>query len=216
MDFLQNTLQTLPAMLVTLAISFTAHEYAHAYAAYRYGDPTAKNMGRLTLNPIPHIDPLGAIMLVLFGFGWAKPVPVNYNNMRGSRWAETVVSVVGPMTNLVLAFIGVFLVHLFIAFGIGSVLNGFFTIFIWTNIVLCLFNLIPLPPLDGFHIVRDLLPPKLKMSFYQVEKHGMFILMILVITPIGNFIFDPIFGTIAPWLLETMNNICQIIFGPFL
>lgn len=216
MYFLQNILQTLPAMIVTLLISFTVHEYAHAYAAYRYGDPTAKNMGRLTLNPIPHIDPLGAIMLVLFGFGWAKPVPVNYNNLRRSKRAEAVVSLVGPLSNLILAFIGIVVLQLLVAVGIGESLNGFFGIFIWTNIVLCLFNLIPLPPLDGFHIVRDLLPHKQRMSFYQVEKHGMFILMVLVITPIGDFIFDPIFGTIAPWLLETMTNVSHIILGPFI
>lgn len=216
MDFLYSILEDLPALIATLLIAFTVHEYAHAYAAYHFGDPTAKNMGRLTLNPVSHIDPLGAIMLVLFGFGWAKPVPVNYNNLRGSKWAAPVVSLVGPLSNLVLAFIGVLMMQLFIAMGIAWNFMDFFQIFIWTNIVLCLFNLIPLPPLDGFHIIRDLLPKRNRMKFYQIEKHGMFILMVLVITPIGDFIFDPIFGTLAPWLLETMSNFCNILLGPFI
>lgn len=216
MDFITNLLQNLPAMIVTMFIAFTVHEYAHAYAAYKFGDPTAKNMGRLTLNPIPHIDPIGAIMLIVFGFGWAKPVPVNYNNFRGSKWAAPITSIVGPLSNLVMAFIGVLLSLFLSSFGLGDSLSNFFQTFIWINIILFIFNMLPFPPLDGFHIIRDLSPKKSRMFFYNLEKYGMVVLLVVLITPIGDLFLDPIFSALVPWILQTMFTISRFILGPFL
>ena len=200
-DF-QRILAELPYTLVTLAIAFTVHEFAHAYAAYKFGDMTAKNQGRLSLNPLRHIDPFGAIFIILVGFGWAKPVPVNRFFFKNPRMNSIVVSVVGPLSNLVLAFIGILLVYIMNTTGIGynapDFIYTFFGIFIRLNVVLFVFNLLPFPPLDGYRIIEDLVPADIRPKMTQYEQYGALIFLILVITLLGDYTIYPIIGTVVP------------------
>ena len=200
-DF-QSIIANLPYTLVTLAIAFTAHEFAHAYAAYKFGDMTAKNQGRLSLDPLRHIDPFGAIFIILVGFGWAKPVPVNRFFLKNPRMNSIIVSIVGPLSNLVLAFIGVLLVYIMGITGIGinlpNFIYTFFNIFIHLNVVLFVFNLLPFPPLDGYRIIEDLVPADVRPKMTQYEQYGALIFLILVITPLGNYTIDPIIGNLVP------------------
>lgn len=198
-------------MLVTLAIAFTVHEYAHAYAAYKFGDQTAKNQGRLTLNPLVHIDPIGAIFLILFGFGWAKPVPVNRFFFKNPRLNGIIVSIVGPLSNLVLAFVAVLIVLFIQQFNLGMMIPDFIfkfiSIFININVLLFVFNLLPFPPLDGYRIIEDLVNPNLRAKMTQYEQYGVLIFLILVITPLGNYTIDPILYNLVPSIRDALYSI---------
>ena len=208
---LQNIIAELPYMLVTLAIAFTAHEYAHAYAAHKFGDPTAKNQGRLTLNPLIHIDPIGALFIILFGFGWAKPVPVNRFFFKNPRMNGIIVSIVGPLSNLALAIIAVLIVFLIQQFGLGMMVPDFIftfiSIFININVLLFVFNLLPFPPLDGYRIIEDLVKPDFRAKMTQYEQYGVLIFLILVITPLGHYTIDPILYNLVPSIVQALYSI---------
>jgi len=171
-----------PMLIPAVLIAITFHEYAHGYTALYFGDPTAKNAGRLTLNPISHIDIIGTLMLLLAGFGWAKPVPVNPYLLKNPKKDLLYISLAGPLMNLALAFffsiigkaIPLLWDHLYIKL--------FITYTIHINIILAWFNLIPIPPLDGYKILAGLLPDNKSAFLYQLEKVGpiVFIGLILV------------------------------------
>ncbi|MDT8901109.1 site-2 protease family protein [Anaeroselena agilis] len=177
----------IPALLIAL----TVHEYAHARAAVSLGDPTPRYAGRLTLNPIPHLDPIGLIMLWLFRFGWAKPVPINPFNLRNGRWGIMTVSLAGPGANIVMAFVSA------VVFGVVAKLNlgniEIYKVIQWTytyNLILAVFNLIPVPPLDGSQIVSSFLPPRQADAYERIAPYGPFILMALVyLGVVGAFIY---------------------------
>lgn len=164
-QFLVYPLELIPYVAITLVVAFTMHELAHAYVAYRFGDPTAKNQGRLTLNPLKHLDVFGTILIFVAGFGWARPVPVNRYHFKNPRLAGICVSIAGPLSNLVLAFLCFFVYVLLQKFGGESLMrfepgvDHFFRIFINLNVILFLFNLLPLPPLDGYRIIEDVVSP---------------------------------------------------------
>lgn len=167
----------IPALLIAL----TVHEYAHARAAVALGDPTPKFMGRLTLNPVAHLDPLGLLMLWLFKFGWAKPVPINPGNFKNYRQGVLVVSLAGPVSNMVLALLtallyGILYQQHLLSAGWAMVLQMTYTY----NIILAIFNLIPIPPLDGSKVLSSLLPGRQGQWFDQLEQYGPFILIALV------------------------------------
>ncbi|MEK7510670.1 MAG: site-2 protease family protein [Patescibacteria group bacterium] len=162
--------------VIVLILSIIVHEVAHGYAAYALGDPTAKLEGRLTLNPIPHVDPIGSIilpaLLVMTNagilFGWAKPVPYNPYNLKNQRWGEAIVGIAGVATNLFLAVLFAFVARY--AYGAGMTEFGdLAAIVTLTNLSLGLFNLIPFPPLDGFTVLRGLLPFKASMAMREFE-----------------------------------------------
>jgi len=202
-SFLRYPLEELPFILIVLVLAFTVHEFAHAYAAYKFGDPTAKRMGRVTLNPRVHLDVFGTILILIAGFGWAKPVPVNRGNFRRPRLMGIVVSAVGPLSNLVLAFVGLILYHIFATSGIldsasaGVVkaVDLFLRRLIELNVVLFIFNLIPLPPLDGYRIIEDLAPANIRNRLAQNEQWGIFVFLLLVfIPPLSRVTIQPLFA----------------------
>lgn len=149
-------------LMIAIAILFglSIHEYSHAEAANSLGDPTAKYMGRLTINPLAHFDPIGTLLIFIFGIGWGKPVPFNPYNLRNQKWGPALVGLAGPSSNFLSALIvGTLLRFLELK---NPVLIAFFSVFVWINIILGVFNLIPIPPLDGSHIFLTLLPPSLE------------------------------------------------------
>ncbi len=182
--------------IVILLIAFTIHEFAHAYTAVQLGDDTPRQMGRLTLNPIAHIDPIGALLLIIAGFGWAKPVPVNpYNLRNGPKMGMVVVAAAGPFSNFVMAALAAipFRLGLVPDIGGGSIiptLSEFLIQFIYLNLVLMLFNLIPIPPLDGSKILRGFAPSDWDGVLTQLERVGPILLLLVVYAggPIMSFL----------------------------
>lgn len=207
-SFIMEMLYRMPAILVALAF----HEWAHAYAAYRLGDPTAFNYGRMTLNPLAHIDPLGFVMLALFRFGWAKPVPVNARNFKNPRRDEIIVGLAGVVTNLLLAFIamGVFFA-LAVTVGLkNAALNTVIYYFYFINLSLCVFNLLPIPPLDGYQVFSWLFARKVGLKpFMFLEKYGNIILIVLLATGV----LSNIMSVVVSWLMNGMIAIYNGLFG---
>jgi Zn-dependent protease len=197
-------------------IAFTIHEFAHAYIAYKFGDETAKNQGRLTLNPMQHLDPFGTILIFIAGFGWARPVPVNRFFFKNPRLAGILVSIGGPISNLLLALLGFLIwygmVGLGMAAGLPNFVPEFLDIFIQLNIVLFVFNLLPFPPLDGYRIVEDLVPSHVRVKMTQFEVYGSLIFLILVITPLDNYTIQPIFNVVLPVLVNGLNDFFMQLF----
>lgn len=185
---------------VSLLYSIIAHEVAHGFTAYLFGDDTARRYGRLTLNPVPHIDPIGALMLLFVGFGWAKPVPVNYGGLGNSRIAVIAVSLAGCFTNIVIATISLFLLQ-FPAVSGNDLLSTLFSILAHINIILGAFNLIPIPPLDGSRVLMVFLPWSAQRSLARIEPYGFFIIVILLFTkmlnPVITFVQNAIFSLIG-------------------
>lgn len=171
--------------LIVLVVAFTIHELAHAVVADRLGDPTPRRMGRLTLNPLAHLHPIGSLMVVLVGFGWAKPVLVNPLNLRGERHAAmALVAAAGPLSNVALAVLATIPLRLALAAPATSLTTAFLpallTEFVYINLALAFFNLIPIPPLDGFKILLGGLPPRTAEQLQPMEQFG-FILIIAIV-----------------------------------
>jgi Zn-dependent protease len=213
--FFEYSLSEIPYVAITLMIAFTIHEFAHAFVAYKFGDPTAQKQGRLTLNPLKHLDPFGTILIFLAGFGWARPVPVNRFFFKKPRLAGVLVSVAGPISNLVLAALGFLIVFALARTGITVNLPGifeFFEIFNWLNLVLFVFNLLPLPPLDGYRILEDLVPNDVRAKMTQYEQYGVLIFLILAITPLYHYTIGPIFQYIISGVWQGFNNFFYQLF----
>jgi len=164
---------------VPLLYSVIFHELAHGWVAYRMGDPTAKSLGRLSLNPLRHLDPMGTLMLFLFGFGWAKPVPVNFNQLHDRRLGMILVSAAGITTNILLAFCALFLYRL-LALPPSSISAQLLYYFARINIILAAFNLIPLPPLDGSKILMGFASTTVRNFLLRIDRYGIFILIALL------------------------------------
>jgi len=185
------TIEKLIILVPVVLMAITFHELAHGWAAYRLGDPTPKIQGRLTLNPISHLDPLGAILLLVAGFGWAKPVEVNPYYFRGDRQkGMMLVALAGPLANILLAFSGALLFNYLASYG--NLTYIFFSNLVIINIYLAAFNLLPVPPLDGSKILAGLLPRASLNFMYALEGYGPLILMLLIITGLTRYLILPI------------------------
>lgn len=176
---------TFVLLVIPLMYSIIFHELAHGWVAYKMGDPTAKWLGRLSLDPRKHIDPFGAIALLIFGFGWAKPVPVNFLNLHDQRKGLIFVSSAGIVTNMALAFLAFLIMRLTSQFDIGP-LHTLLYFMARVNIMLAAFNLIPIPPLDGSKILMGFLPGRYQYSLERLEPFGMFIILGLLYLGILN------------------------------
>lgn len=226
MEFLDQLLfyplERLPFYLITLIIAFTLHEFSHAYFANKFGDPTAKLLGRVTLNPAVHFDLLGIILLLIAGFGWARPVPVNRENFSNPRRMGIIVSAAGPLSNLLLGIVGCMVYAGLYQFGvIDSIDNAkavqgihfFFDTFIVLNFFLFLFNLVPLPPLDGYRIVEDLVPRRVRAKLQQFEQWSIMIFLLIIIIPaFQDYTIKPLYEA-AYNLSVFFLNMFKTLFG---
>ncbi|MFP4087965.1 MAG: site-2 protease family protein [Desulfobacteraceae bacterium] len=189
-----------------LLFAITIHEYAHGKTALWFGDPTAKQMGRLSFNPLIHIDPLGALCLFLFNFGWAKPVPVDTRYFRNFKRDVILMSLAGPFANLAAALVaGMF--FRFLLFPV-EIYQMALLYLLFMNLGLGLFNLLPIPPLDGSHVLENLLPPRSAQKYQEVSRYGPFILIGIIM--LDNFARTGILNTI---LLHPMRYLAQLFSG---
>lgn len=191
---------------LALIIAITIHEFSHAFVADYLGDPTPRSHGRLSLNPLKHLDLLGTLMLFVAHFGWGKPVPIDPYNLRHPKRDEMLISLAGPVSNLLLAL----LLSLIIRFiSTNQPLNYFFSIVIFLNVSLAIFNLIPVPPLDGSKILLNLLSEEHSIEWQEIfNRYGIFILLILLFLPFGNsnlinILISPIINLINSFLIPS-------------
>jgi len=212
---LDLNLPTLISRVVVLIVAFTIHEFSHAWIADKFGDNTPRDAGRLTLNPLAHLDPLGSLVLLLAGFGWAKPVPVNpYNFKKNSQLGMMLVSIAGPMSNFIMAAIAGLLLRFDVVQHTAQSSNIFPTPyalvndFILINLVLMLFNLIPISPLDGEKVAQFFAPPTVANFYERIRPYGPFVLLALfLITPRLNF-------DVFSWVLNpALPNIWRLVTG---
>ena len=198
---LKVNIQTLLLLAPPILLALTFHEYAHAFVANRYGDDTAKQSGRLTLNPLRHLDPLGTIMIFLVHFGWAKPVPVNPHRLKNPKKDMLWISAAGPLANMVLALVSGVLLRLIFATGgkpdqysITGLLTLMLIMSLQINLALAIFNVLPIAPLDGSKILSGLLPSRHEGKIYFLERYGPFILIGLIV--FGQFTGVSVLGSL--------------------
>ena len=214
-------LAAMALIILGLLFSLSAHEFAHGYAAYRQGDGYAKSAGRLTLNPFKHLDPIGTLMLLLVGFGWAKPVPIVPANFKNGKKSMLIVAFAGVLCNLFLAFL-----LLNIEYFLQYICNVDFFSNIWllvikaavdniifVNLTLCLFNLIPVPPLDGYRIMKEIfISYKNQRIFYNLERYSMIISVILIIFISRTGILGICVGAVD----DLLRSLCGLIYGAYI
>ncbi|MBU5306539.1 site-2 protease family protein [Clostridioides mangenotii] len=192
MGFGNFDISTVLASVVAIAIAISVHEFGHAFAAHLLGDDTAKDEGRMSLNPMNHVDPIGIIMLFIFKFGWAKPVPVNPNNYKNYRVGNFIVSMAGVIFNIITAIICLYIMKYVHIYSVYTVMD-------WT-VAYCLglaaFNLLPIPPLDGWGVLTSFIPNRYSGYLYQYERYGFFILLLALFTGVYGIILNPIYNVI--------------------
>jgi len=200
LTLLINDPVTFLLLAIPLLYSVIIHELAHGWVAYVMGDSTAKNLGRLTLNPLKHLDPLGTLMLFIVGFGWAKPVPVNLNAIHNHRTGFVLVSAAGIIANMIFAFLAILTMQVLLP-PEGTPAATFLFYLAQINIILAAFNLIPIPPLDGSKILMGFMPDNMRYFFHRLEPYGFFVIIILlflgVLNPVIAFFRWMILGLIG-------------------
>lgn len=197
-------------IIIILAIIYgiTVHEFAHAWAASVQGDNTAKLAGRLTLNPLPHIDLMGFLILMFAGFGWGKPVPVNPLNLKNGKKSDTIVSLAGIIFNIISAIIFIIVLKLIVIYSnLGS--NNFLILFLFYlihfNIILAVFNILPIPPLDGSHVLFNVLPDKYNEFKANFARNGPFVLLMLILA--DNFLGIGIFSSLFNFFFSLIESL---------
>ena len=222
-DYLIELLIGIPCVIIALVF----HEISHGFIAYKLGDPTAKNMGRLTLNPLKHLDPLGTASMIFFKFGWAKPVPIDSRYFKKPRRDIALTALAGPCANLLLALIGAFIYSLsqiFLKELVFESANFLYYIcvayatlmesFIWLNIALAIFNLIPLPPLDGSRILLIWLPYRIyaKILRYEREIAAMFLVILLLDSRVLNGLFSSGLSFVVGFVFNGMMSLFSFLY----
>lgn len=207
---------TVIVLAVMLLVAFPFHEFSHALAAYRLGDSTARLFGRLTLNPMAHFDPMGGLILVVsflllgFGFGWAKPTPVNPRNLRYGQWGEAIVAAAGPLSNLVLAIVGAIPLRYLVATGMDvPILRVGLALFVEINLILMIFNLVPIPPLDGSKVLYAFMDPQTAWRVRPVlEQYGTIILFAAILLPLfgGRTLIELVFRAVLAPLFALLTG----------
>ena len=207
---LNSTVRQLIIMAPPFLFALTFHELAHGYTAWKLGDPTAKEEGRLTMNPLKHLDPFGVLAFIIMKIGWAKPVPVNPQYFRNPRQGMLLTALAGPAANLVLAIISAVLVKALIAvFGSPQLMNNFIMpIYImarysvWINVMLAVFNILPIPPLDGSKVLMGVLPPDKAAGYARLEPYGFILLLILFYLGIIGKVILPIINVTVAFMMS--------------
>jgi Zn-dependent protease len=199
-------------LLVALLVGITFHEFMHAYVADQLGDHRPRAMGRVSLNPTAHIDPMGAIFFLIAGFGWGKPVQVNPYALRPGRFGMAYVAAAGPLANLVVASVAAVVFRGFVLSGIADSPSDFawqllFAI-VQFNVILGLFNLLPIPPLDGYNLVLPFLPPSIAYQIQRYAMYGVIVLLLLVLLPQMGGGVNPL-----GWLFSAANTITAVLTG---
>lgn len=213
---MENFFLKLSIMLVPALMAITCHEVSHGFVADRLGDHTARSLGRLTLNPLKHLDIFGTLMVFLVGIGWAKPVPVLIENLRNPKRDMVWVSAAGPITNLMIAILSALLLRIISSVSLGSLeasttlqllkpIEYMLAFSIYINLLLAIFNMIPIPPLDGGRVMMGLLPYRQSMALGRIEPYGMIIIILLVF-------FTPVFSYI---LLPFLSAGIKLLAGPY-
>lgn len=192
-DFATNLILFL-MIAIALIASISIHEFFHAFIADKLGDPTARMLGRVTLDPRAHLDPTGTLLLLLFGFGWGRPVPFDPRNLRHPKRDAAIISLAGPLSNIALAALLAGIFHL-VGLSQFGVIGFFLALTIRYNLMLAIFNLIPVHPLDGFKVVNGLLPKELSYQWMELAPYGMWILMFLIFTGVTDRIIVPFLNT---------------------
>ena len=216
LDFTAALTQVL-AILVIVFLVLPFHEWAHAFTALKLGDTSVKYRGRLTLNPMAHIDPFGALALLLFGFGWAKPVPIDPRNFKNPKLGMGIVALMGPVANIVAAIVGGLIFHAIAAFaptfftgeGFGYYLNLFLVFYIQINVSLAVFNLLPIPPLDGSKILFVFLPDRAVAWFYRYQN----IISIVLIALLWMGVLSIPLNFLSKYVLTFVNWITSLPFS---
>lgn len=194
---LAGTIQDLAVRIPVFLLALTIHEFAHGWIANRLGDPTARLQGRLTLNPVAHLDPIGTLAIVLIGFGWAKPVPVDFRYLKQPRRDMMLIAAAGPVSNLLMAVVCAFSYRM-VPWAVGGPewawlilpVRSMIRMGVWVNVMLAVFNLLPIPPLDGSRVVSGILPVRHAISYSRLEPYGFVIIFLLFFSGI----MDPVFG----------------------
>ena len=205
---LQSILIGIPVTLIAL----TVHEFAHGFVSDKLGDPTPRQQGRLTFNPIAHLDPLGTLLMILTGFGWAKPVMVNPRNYKNQKVGMAVTAAAGPLSNLIMAFLAMFLYAILLVVNVKcnlgwndavSTTGSILTFFAYRNLCFMVFNFIPIPPLDGAKVLGIIVPSRIYFKIMQYEWYAMILIMVLSVSGA----FGGIIGTGVNYIMTGITNL---------